>query len=36
MDGAGKNLLDMIIAKLQRAKYEQLRVIYIFIRRIIR
>lgn len=36
MDGAGKILLDAIIAKLQRAKYEQLRVIYIFIRRIIR
>ena len=36
MDGAGKNLLDIIIAKLRTAKYEQLRVIYIFIRRIIR
>ena len=36
MDGTGKNLLDMIIAKLRTAKYEQLQVIYIFIRRIIR
>ena len=36
MDGTGKILLDAIIAKLQRAKYEQLQVIYIFIRRIIR
>ena len=36
MDGASKNLLDMIIAKLRTAKYEQLRVIYIFVRRIIR
>ena len=36
MDGRGKILLDAIIAKLRRAKYEQLQVIYIFIRRIIR
>lgn len=36
MDGTGKILLDAIIAKLRTAKYEQLRVIYIFIRRIIR
>ena len=36
MDGAGKNLLDMIIAKLRTAKYEQLRVIYIFIKHIVR
>ena len=36
MDDTGKNLLDIIIAKLRTAKYEQLRVIYIFIRRIIR
>ena len=36
MDGTGKILLDAIIAKLQRAKYEQLQVIYIFVRRIIK
>lgn len=36
MNGAGKNLLDMIIAKLRTAKYEQLRVIYIFIKHIVR
>lgn len=36
MDGTGKNLLDMIIAKLRTAKYEQLRVIYIFIKHIVR
>ena len=36
MDGRGKNLLDAIIAKLRTAKYEQLRVIYIFIKHIVR
>lgn len=36
MDGTGKNLLGMIIAKLRTAKYEQLRVIYIFIKHIVR